>query len=96
VASIPRLQACDAVADVVAALEAQGAVIVEGLLDLELLARFNAELEPLLAQAQPDRRFMNPPARPVGAARRGEPVDGYASAGITFAPISSMQRITAL
>ena len=32
---------------------AHGAVIVEGLLDADLLARFNAELDPLLAARSP-------------------------------------------
>jgi ectoine hydroxylase-related dioxygenase (phytanoyl-CoA dioxygenase family) len=60
VTSLPRLQHGDAIGDVVAALDAHGAVIVEGVLDADLLARFNAELDPLLAAAQPDRRFLNP------------------------------------
>lgn len=37
--------------DVLAALDADGAVIVEGLLPPELLARFNAEIDPLLDDA---------------------------------------------
>jgi ectoine hydroxylase-related dioxygenase (phytanoyl-CoA dioxygenase family) len=57
---IPRLSARDAASDVVAALDAHGAAIVEGLLDAATLARFNAELDPLLAAARPDRKFLNP------------------------------------
>ncbi len=57
---IPHLSARDSRADVVAALDEQGAVIVEDLLDAALLARFNAELDPLLDAAQPDRQFLNP------------------------------------
>jgi ectoine hydroxylase-related dioxygenase (phytanoyl-CoA dioxygenase family) len=57
---IPHLCARDGAPAVIAALDADGAVIVEGLLDAALLARFNAELDPLLAAAQPDRRFLNP------------------------------------
>jgi ectoine hydroxylase-related dioxygenase (phytanoyl-CoA dioxygenase family) len=38
---------------IVEALQADGAVIVEGLLDADLLARFNAELDPLLDTAPP-------------------------------------------
>jgi ectoine hydroxylase-related dioxygenase (phytanoyl-CoA dioxygenase family) len=57
---IPRLCARDGAAAAVAALDTHGAVIVEQLLDAALLARFNAELDPLLAAAQPDRRFLNP------------------------------------
>jgi ectoine hydroxylase-related dioxygenase (phytanoyl-CoA dioxygenase family) len=59
-ASLPHLRRGDPASDVVAALDAHGAVIVEELLDAPLLARFNAELDPLLAEAQPDRRFLNP------------------------------------
>ena len=45
---------------ITAALEADGAVIVEGLLDDGLLERFNAELDPLLADGSgEDRRFLN-------------------------------------
>ncbi len=53
--SIPRTRA-DAPADtIVAALEEAGAVIVEDFLDADLLARFNAELDPEVA-ATPDGR----------------------------------------
>jgi ectoine hydroxylase-related dioxygenase (phytanoyl-CoA dioxygenase family) len=47
---------------VVEALETDGAVIVEGLLDADVLARFNAELDPLLdvAPVAKDRDFLNP------------------------------------
>ena len=48
--------------ELAAALADQGAVIVDGMLDDELLARFNAELDPLLAVATPDhdQAFVNP------------------------------------
>jgi hypothetical protein len=52
-ASLPRLRRDDPLADVLAALDEHGAVIVEGVLDADLLARFNAELDPLLAAARP-------------------------------------------
>jgi ectoine hydroxylase-related dioxygenase (phytanoyl-CoA dioxygenase family) len=44
-----------------AAIERDGAVIVEDLLDVDLLARFNAEIDPLLATAAlaKDRPFIN-------------------------------------
>ena len=45
---------------VVAELREAGGVIVEGLLDADTLARFNAELDPQLDAAQPDREFVNP------------------------------------
>jgi ectoine hydroxylase-related dioxygenase (phytanoyl-CoA dioxygenase family) len=57
---IPRLSATDSAGEVAGALGAHGVAIVEGLLDAATLARFNAELDPLLAAAQPDRRFLNP------------------------------------
>jgi ectoine hydroxylase-related dioxygenase (phytanoyl-CoA dioxygenase family) len=45
---------------VVAALRDDGAVIVEGLLSADLLARFNAELEPILERTTPERSYLNP------------------------------------
>src|SRR6478735_166918 len=57
---IEHVKAGDPVADITEALQADGAVIVEGLLDDELLERFNAELDPLLEAARPDEgRFVN-------------------------------------
>ena len=46
---------------IVDALERDGAVIVEDLLDADLLARFNAEIDPFLETAKPakDRQFLN-------------------------------------
>ncbi len=46
---------------IVDALERDGAVIVEGFLDHDLLARFNAEIDPLIEHAPPgkDRSFVN-------------------------------------
>jgi ectoine hydroxylase-related dioxygenase (phytanoyl-CoA dioxygenase family) len=51
----------DAPDKVVEALERDGAVIVEDLLDADLLARFNAEIDPFLATALPasERTFIN-------------------------------------
>ena len=50
------------IGDIVEALTEDGAVIVEGLLDPDLLDRFNAEIDPLLAGARPDHEgaFINP------------------------------------
>lgn len=58
---LQRVKADEPASEIVAALEADGAVIVEGLLDDDLLARFNAELDPLVAAAArgEDRRFLN-------------------------------------
>jgi ectoine hydroxylase-related dioxygenase (phytanoyl-CoA dioxygenase family) len=59
-ARLARLGARDPIEAVARALAADGAVIVEGLLEPDLLARFNAELDPLLAQTEPRREFLNP------------------------------------
>lgn len=60
-ATLPHLDyRTDGPSDVTAALDENGAVIVEGLLDDALLARFNAELDPFLEAASPDRHFINP------------------------------------
>jgi hypothetical protein len=47
---------------IVDALERDGAVIVEQLLDADLVARFNAEIDPLIEHAPvaKDRDFLNP------------------------------------
>jgi ectoine hydroxylase-related dioxygenase (phytanoyl-CoA dioxygenase family) len=52
-------------ASIVEALEQDGAVIVEDLLDADLLKRFNAELDPFVEVAQfaKDRPFINPAAQ---------------------------------
>lgn len=57
---IPRFAAGASTADVVAGLEEAGAVIVDGVLEPGLLARFNAEIEPILAQTDPARSYMTP------------------------------------
>lgn len=57
---IPRFAADAPTADVVGGLEEAGAVIVDGVLDSGLLARFNAEIEPILAQTDPARSYMTP------------------------------------
>jgi len=59
-ASLIHLHASDPVAAVVAALHEHGGVVVEGLLGGETLDRFNVEIDPLLAQVRPDRKFLNP------------------------------------
>ena len=59
-ASLQHLRASDPIERIVATLRDDGGVIVEGLLDRDTLARFNAELDPLLERAQPERKFLNP------------------------------------
>ena len=46
--------------EIAKALDENGAVIVEDLLDSDTLRRFNAELDPLLDEANPSRDFVNP------------------------------------
>ena len=59
-AYIPRLPATAPTEQIVNGLQEHGAVIVEGVLSPDLLARFNAELDPLLERVSPDRRYLNP------------------------------------
>jgi hypothetical protein len=59
-ASIPRLVAGTPTEEIVAGLLTAGAVIVEGVLAPDLLARFNAEIDPILEQVNPDRSYLNP------------------------------------
>jgi len=59
-ASIPHLVAGAPTDDVVVGLREHGAVIVEGVLAPDLLARFNAEIEPILEQTSPERPYLNP------------------------------------
>ena len=58
---ISRLPATATATDVAAALDADGAVVLEDLLDADVLGRFNAELDPLLDDAAlgDQRRFVN-------------------------------------
>jgi ectoine hydroxylase-related dioxygenase (phytanoyl-CoA dioxygenase family) len=61
VTEVVRLPAGNGATAIADALTEHGAVIVEDLLDADLLARFNAELDPLLAAASPDHdgKFVN-------------------------------------
>jgi ectoine hydroxylase-related dioxygenase (phytanoyl-CoA dioxygenase family) len=59
-ASVPRHAASHSTERVVDDLREHGAVIVEGVLGPDLLARFNAELDPILEQVRPDRSYLNP------------------------------------
>jgi ectoine hydroxylase-related dioxygenase (phytanoyl-CoA dioxygenase family) len=58
--ALTRLDAGAPLEQVTAALQEQGAVLLEGLLDRDTLERFNAELDPLLAKVDPARSFVNP------------------------------------
>ena len=58
---LDHLGTASAVEDITAALERDGAAIVEGLIDEDMLSRFNRELDPLLAleSTSRDRQFVN-------------------------------------
>jgi ectoine hydroxylase-related dioxygenase (phytanoyl-CoA dioxygenase family) len=57
---IPQLVASAPSEQFVAALREHGAVIAEGVLSPDLLARFNAEIDPILEQVSPKRTYLNP------------------------------------
>ena len=57
---LTHLDAGDPIEKIVAVLDEDGGVIVEGLLGRDTLARVNAEVEPLLDAVRPDRKFLNP------------------------------------
>lgn len=56
---IPRLKIRDGVDQIVDRLEEVGAVMIEDLLSADVIARLNAELDPYLASAPVERRFIN-------------------------------------
>ena len=58
--SLKHLQATDPIEAIERALREQGGVVVEGLLDRDVLARLNAEIDPLLDAVSPERKFLNP------------------------------------
>ena len=59
-AHVPHLPSTTSSREIAKALDENGAVIVEDLLDSDTLRRFNAELDPLLDEANPSRDFVNP------------------------------------
>ena len=66
------------------AIEANGAVIVEGLLSPEVVARVNEDVEPAVAAADPDAPMFNPMAKAfMGAVTRNVP--GVPGISTTFA-----------
>jgi ectoine hydroxylase-related dioxygenase (phytanoyl-CoA dioxygenase family) len=58
--TIPRLHAADPISEIVRALDETGAVLVDSMLEPEILARFNSEIDGHLAAADPTRKLMNP------------------------------------
>jgi hypothetical protein len=83
-ATIERFQVADDLAEVLAALERDGAVIVEGLLSPEVVARVNDEVESAVASADPDGPVFNPMAKAfMGAFTKNVP--GVPGISRTFA-----------
>ena len=58
--TIKTVHVKEPVEQALAALEADGVVIIEGLLDADTLARLNADLDPLLDTPPAKRAFLNP------------------------------------
>ena len=58
--TIEHLPADGSIGDAVAALEEDGVVILEDLIDVDVLRRFNAELDPLLEAPPTAREYLNP------------------------------------
>lgn len=57
---LEHLKASAPTSEIVASLEAQGAVILEGLLDADVLARFNAEIDVHLEAEEEGKAALNP------------------------------------
>lgn len=57
---IPRLKSTDSVGEIARALSESGAVFVDEMLNADVLARFNAEIDVHLEAADPGRKLMNP------------------------------------
>jgi hypothetical protein len=57
--SVPRFPARSSTDQIDAALREHGAVIVEDVLSPDLLARLNAELDPILDEISPRRSYLN-------------------------------------
>jgi ectoine hydroxylase-related dioxygenase (phytanoyl-CoA dioxygenase family) len=56
---VVRMKADESRVAIVEVLREDGVVVVEGMLSDDLLARFNAELDPILEAARPDPAFIN-------------------------------------
>jgi len=59
-ARVPRFPSAAPAAQIVDGLREHGAVIVDGVLEADRLARFNAEIEPVLERVSPKREYLNP------------------------------------
>lgn len=82
--TLQRFDRADDVHQMLAAMEADGAVIVEGLLSPEIVARVNSEVDPAVAAADPDAPMFNPMAKSfMGAVTKNVP--GVPGISPTFA-----------
>jgi ectoine hydroxylase-related dioxygenase (phytanoyl-CoA dioxygenase family) len=79
-----RLHAGGPVPKLLAALDEDGAVVIEGLLDAATLARLNAEVDAAVAAADPAMRHLNPAVAGFFGTRTRH-VAGLASKSRTFA-----------
>jgi hypothetical protein len=82
--TLHRFGPADDIADMLGAIEADGAVIVEGLLSPDVVARVNEEVDPAVAAADPDAPMFNPMAKAfMGAVTKNVP--GVPGISPTFA-----------
>jgi ectoine hydroxylase-related dioxygenase (phytanoyl-CoA dioxygenase family) len=83
-AALRRFAAGKPVADLLAALDEDGAVVIEGLLDAGTLARLDAEVDDAVAAADPAMKHLNPAVAGFFGTRTRH-VAGLASKSRTFA-----------
>jgi ectoine hydroxylase-related dioxygenase (phytanoyl-CoA dioxygenase family) len=83
-AELRRFDAGKPVADLLAALDDDGAVVIEGLLDAATLARLNSEVDAAVAAADPAMKHLNPAVAGFFGTRTRH-VAGLASKSRTFA-----------
>lgn len=81
---LPRLHASRPLDAMLHSLREAGALVIEDLLEREILERLNAELDPHVEQAPPDRDYLNP-ALEWFFGKRTRSVTGVASRSRTFA-----------
>ena len=82
--TIPHLRASDEVEGMKQALDESGAVIVEDVLDADLLARFNAEIDAVLA-ASPEGRDVLTPIHQIFFGAQTRHISGVAGKSRIFA-----------
>ncbi len=80
---LPHLESTDPLPEMVSALEEQGALVIDGLLERETVERVNTELDPYVERAQCEREFLNP-ALAWFFGKRTRHVTAVASKSMTF------------